>query len=433
METVKGIALADVAASVDRIVRETPVTDMHTHLFAAEFGQLSLWELDDLLTYHYLISETFRWIHMPYETFWKLTKREQADLIWHTLFVEHSPVSEAASGVLNVFRQLGLDTSSRDLRTYRDAWSRMTVEGHIDDVMRLAGVRDIVMTNDPLDPAEQAVWERGKHADGRFHAALRVDPLLNDWDNAWPQLAAQGYRVSAAWTEETIAEVRRFLREWIGRMDALYLAVSMPGDFVYPAGDHRTRMIDDAMVPVCREAGIPFALMIGVRRRVNPGLQLAGDMSMKSDVSAVEALCRTYPDQKFLVTMLARENQHELAVLARKFRNLMVFGCWWFLHIESMVRELTELRIELLGLSVIPQHSDCRIFGQLLYKWEYSRRIIAETLTRKYERVVETGWTVTEDDVRRDCADLFGGNFWRFLGKPAPVPAEASAAQGGTA
>ncbi len=413
----KKLTLNNAAETVARIVRETPVTDMHTHLFSAEFGELCLWELDDLLTYHYLISETFRWIDMPYEQFWSLSKREQADLIWQTLFVEHSPVSEAASGVLNVFKQLGLDTSSRDLQSYRDAWATMTVNGHIDEVMRVSGVRDIVMTNDPLDPVERATWERGGYSDSRFHAALRVDPLLNDWDNACPQLAAQGYRVSSEWTSETVSEVRRFLSEWIERMGALYLAVSMPGDFVYPASDHRTRMIDEAMVPVCQEAGIPFALMIGVRRRVNPELRLAGDMSMKSDVGSVEALCRAYPNQKFLITMLARENQHELAVLARKFRNLMVFGCWWFLHIESMVRELTELRIELLGLSVIPQHSDCRIFGQLLYKWEYSKRIISDTLIQKYKRVLETGWTVTEDDVRRDCADLFGGNFWRFLGQ----------------
>nr|WP_035120088.1 glucuronate isomerase [Cohnella panacarvi] len=413
----KTLTLDNAAEAVARIVRETPITDMHTHLFAAEFGELCLWELDDLLTYHYLISETFRWLDMPYERFWSLSKREQADLIWRTLFIDHSPVSEAASGVLNVFKQLGLDTSSRDLETYRDAWATMKVDTHIDEVMRVSGVRDIVMTNDPLDPVERATWERGGYEDSRFHAALRVDPLLNDWDNAWPQLAAQGYRVGAEWTSETVSEVRRFLREWIERMGALYLAVSMPGDFVYPAADHRTRMIDEAMVPVCQEADIPFALMIGVRRRVNPELRLAGDMSMTSDVGSVEALCRAYPNQKFLITMLARENQHELAVLARKFRNLMVFGCWWFLHIESMVRELTELRIELLGLAVIPQHSDCRIFGQLLYKWEYSKRIIADTLIRKYNRVLETGWTVTEDDVRRDCADLFGGNFWRFLGK----------------
>lgn len=416
----QGEALTDqrLAEAVAAIVRETPVTDMHTHLFAADFGSLCLWDIDDLLTYHYLISETFRWLDMPYDDFWRLTKSEQADLVWQTLFVDRSPVSEAASGVLHVFRQLGIDTSSRDLAAYREAWSAQQLDGHIDTVMAASGVRDIVMTNDPLDATERAVWlARGGHGDARFHAALRVDPLLNDWDNAWPQLAELGYGVTREWTDDTVREVRRFLQAWISRMNALYVAVSMPGDFAYPAADHRTRMIDDALVPACREAGIPFALMIGVRRQVNPELRLAGDMSMRSDIGAVEALCRTYPEMKFLVTMLARENQHELAVLARKFRNLMIFGCWWFLHIESMVKEMTELRLELLGLSVIPQHSDCRIFGQLLYKWEYSRRIIADVLLRKYERLAETGWRVTEADIRSDCAELLGGNFWRFLGR----------------
>jgi hypothetical protein len=234
----------------------------------------------------------------------------------------------------------------------------------------------------------------------RFYAALRVDALLNDWPHAVNELQSLGYEVQLEWTEGTKAEVRRFLTEWIVRMDALYLAVSMPGDFRYPADDHRSKMIDEVMVPVCQERNIPFALMIGVRRRVNPSLRLAGDMSMVSDVSAVEALCRRYPEQKFLITMLARENQHELAVLARKFRNLM-----------------TRFRMELLGTSMIPQHSDCRVFEQLIYKWEHSRRIIGNVLADKYEKLYLSGWRVTEEEIKRDLDDLLNQNFWRFLGR----------------
>jgi hypothetical protein len=58
--------------------------------------------------------------------------------------------------------------------------------------------------------------------------------------------------------------------------------------------------------------------------------------------------------------MLARENQHELAVAARKFGNLMVFGCWWFVNNPSLITEITRMRVELLGTSFIPQHSDAR-------------------------------------------------------------------------
>ena len=90
--------------------------------------------------------------------------------------------------------------------------------------------------------------------------------------------------------------------------------------------------------------------------------------------------------------MLARENQHELCVAARKFGNLMVFGCWWFLNNPSLIEEIERMRFELLGTSFIPQHSDARVLDQLIYKWDHSRRIIGKVLADKYADLAETGW-----------------------------------------
>jgi hypothetical protein len=115
--------------------------------------------------------------------------------------------------------------------------------------------------------------------------------------------------------------------------------------------------------------------------------------------------------------MLARENQHELCVAARKFPNLLVFGCWWFLNNPSLVEEVTRMRLELLGLSVIPQHSDARVLDQLIYKWEHTKAVITEVLIDKYADLSATGWRVSEEEVRRDVTMLFGGNFWAFLKK----------------
>ena len=50
----------DVRAQTTRIVSETPVFDMHTHLFPPAFGALSRWGIDHLLTYHYLVAEVMR-------------------------------------------------------------------------------------------------------------------------------------------------------------------------------------------------------------------------------------------------------------------------------------------------------------------------------------------------------------------------------------
>src|SRR6266480_3106395 len=88
-----------VAKQIEEIVLTTPVVDIHTHLYDAAFKELLLWGIDDLLTYHYLVAETFRYLELSYEQFWSLSKTQQADLIWETLFIRHSPISEACRGV----------------------------------------------------------------------------------------------------------------------------------------------------------------------------------------------------------------------------------------------------------------------------------------------------------------------------------------------
>jgi len=406
---------AEIRTLVEEAVRETPVTDIHTHLCPPSFGALCLWGIDELLTYHYLVAETFRWIDLPYETFWAMSKREQADLIWQTLFIEHSPVSEACRGVLTTLERLGLDTGARDLNAYRRFFSEASAERIVDLVFRVGNIREVVMTNDPFDDVERPLWDGGAPRDPRFTTALRLDALLNNWPATWPRLREWGYAVDEALSDNTLAEVRRFLTEWIARLDALYMAVSLPPDFRMPEDSARGRLIAEAVLPVSRELNRPLAMMIGVKRQVNPALRMAGDGVGRSDMDSVEYLCATYPRNKFMVTLLAREDQHALCVAARKFRNLLPFGCWWFLNNPSLIDEMTRLRLELLGLSMIPQHSDARVTEQLLYKWEHSRRVIGQVLVEKYTDLAATGWRPSEAEIRRDVADLFGGSFRQFL------------------
>src|SRR5436190_10370295 len=111
------------ASQVEKIVGRTPVNDIHTHLYDPAFGDLLLWGIDELLTYHYLVAESLRWLEMSYEKFWAASKTEQADAIWDALFVKHSPVSEACRGVLTVLNQLGLNVKKRDLPALRKWFS----------------------------------------------------------------------------------------------------------------------------------------------------------------------------------------------------------------------------------------------------------------------------------------------------------------------
>jgi hypothetical protein len=400
--------------AIDRVVRTTPITDIHTHLYAPPFGALLLYGVDELLTYHYLIAEVVRATRMPYDTYWAMSKRDRADLIWRTLFIERSPIGEACRGVVTALDRLGLDMASRKLDTYRGFFSGVDIDAHIDRVFEAANVREVVMTNDPFDTLERPVWEQGYRGDKRFHAALRIDPLLNDYANAGEKLRSWGYKAAKRADASSLKEVRRFLSESLERMNALYMAVSLPPDFAYPDASLRSKLIGECVLPVAAERNIPFALMIGVKRAVNPALKLAGDGSARADVGAVERLCARFPKNKFMVTMLARENQHDLCVAARKFPNLFIFGCWWFLNNPSLIEEMTRMRLELLGLSVTPQHSDARVLEQIIYKWEHSRAIIAKVLKEKYCDLLTAGWNVNDNEIQRDVSGLFGGNFWEF-------------------
>lgn len=409
------ISRGNLAVEVERIIAATPITDIHTHLYDPAFGELLLWGIDDLLVYHYLVAEAFRYFDMPYETFWAMSKTQQADAVWQALFLDHSPISEACRGVLTTLHALDLDVKKRDLPALRKWFAAQKPDRYVTRCMELANVQSICMTNSPFDDLERPVWEKGFRRDERFTAALRIDPLLLSWHDIAPRLAQWGYNVTPADpTPRTLAEVRRFLEHWTKKIQARYLMVSLPPDWNYPGNTVCNKLIEGAVLPHCRDFGLPFALMPGVRRAVNPQLRLAGDGIGWSDVKSLCDLFAAHPQNKFLLTALSRENQHALCVAARKFRNLHLFGCWWFTNVPFLIEEMTRMRLELIGLSVTPQHSDARVLDQIIYKWRHSKQIIGRVLIEKYQDIMAAGWRPTRVEIERDVKDLFGGAFEKF-------------------
>jgi hypothetical protein len=401
---------------VEEVLKSTPFIDIHTHLFSPAFGKIGLWGIDELLTYHYLEAEFFRSSDITPEQYWNLSKRARADAMWQALFVEHAPISESTRGIVAVLNAFDLPTDAGGLEEARAFFRAQPLEGHIRRVLEISGVSSVVMTNDPLDPDEEPVWKSGGQKHEQFHAVLRLDRILWGWPKHWQQLASQGYAVDEKAAGKSIAEIRRFLADWQKRMRPLYMAVSLTDEFRYPDESIASKILGEAVLPSCRELGLPMSLMIGVRRQVNPALRLAGDAVGRADLRALENLCRTFPGNKFLVSVLSRENQHELCVYARKFNNMMPFGCWWFLNNPSIVEEITRERIELLGTSFIPQHSDARVLEQVIYKWRNTRRTMAPILTNAYRLLQRDGRGVSRRDIQRDVNRLFRSNFEHLTG-----------------
>jgi hypothetical protein len=413
----------EISRVTQEIIDATPVVDIHTHLFPSRFGVLASWGIDDLLTYHYLEAEFFRFSSIRPSEYFERSQPRRADLIWKTLFIENAPISEAARGVVAVLQALGLDSTTPDLECFRDYFRDQTLDRQIERVFDLAGVQAAVMTNDPLDPREIPYWSEARGSDRRFRPALRLDRILNLWPEHFSSVAAQGYSVDERLSGNSIAEVRRFLYDWSAQMQPVYMAVSLPDTFAHPATDVRGMLLTQAVLPVARELELPLALMIGVRRQVNPALRLAGDASGRADLTALERLCLEFPDNRFLVSVLSRENQHELCVTARKFSNLMPFGCWWFLNNGSVVDEITRERLEMLGASFIAQHSDARVLEQLIYKWRNARRTIGPPVAAQFERLAEDGRLVTRRDIESVVARLFRTNAEDWMGAHPPVRA----------
>ncbi|MCC6681523.1 MAG: glucuronate isomerase [Phycisphaeraceae bacterium] len=417
--------------AISRIISEQPVTDLHTHCYAPAFGDSSdgtgkgllLWGIDELVTYHYLVAEVYRVVppnELPYEKFWAMSKQQQADHVWYHLFVRNTPISEACRGVLTTLTKLGLDPNEKTLEPYRKWFAQQNASDYIDQVMQIANVDSITMTNTVFDDHERDIWLNNQAAgsDPRFKAVLRIDPLLRDWPKAVAVMGKLGYQVSESLNQQTIAETKRFLGDWIERMKAVYVAMSLPPppEFIYPnpADPTADAFIEKCLLPVLAERDLPWAMMIGSRLRVNPALKDAGDMLGDADVMSVVNLCANFPRNRFMVTMLSRQNQHEFCVAARKFANLLPFGCWWFLNNPSLIDEITRMRVELLGTSFAPQHSDARILDQLIYKWDHSRKLITNVLVDKYADVIEAGFKLTGEHIMRDARLLLRDNYRNF-------------------
>jgi hypothetical protein len=411
LECAARLADDELQSAVENVLLSTPIIDMHTHLFSPALGALGLWGIDELITYHYLEAEFFRSSSVIPEQYWSLPKRDRADAIWRALFLENTPVSEATRGVVAVLKAFHLPTESPDLAEARAFFEARNLRSHVQEVLEMAGLSAVVMTNDPLDPDEYPLWLKGIENDPQFLPVLRLDRILREWSEPWDALHTQGYKVDRNLSGGSMVEVRRFLSHWCERMRPVYMAVSLPDTFSFPADTPRGKILGAAVLPACREFDIPLSLMIGVRRQVNPRLRLAGDAVGRAELRSLENLCRDYPDNRFLASVLSRENQHELCVYARKFNNLMPFGCWWFMNNPSIVEEITRERIELLGTSFIPQHSDARVLEQVIYKWRNTVATMAPILAQSYRLLCRDGRPVRKSDIERDVKRLFRSNF----------------------
>jgi hypothetical protein len=342
------VCVDDMTAAVVSEVAGVSVVDIHTHLLPPTHGPLCLWGIDELLTYHYLVAEYFMTapVEMTPEAFYAKPKHEQANIIWKSLFLDRSPVSEACRGVLTTLLSLGFKDEVRTrnlsaIRAFYVSYRNCGEEGATafsDLVFAKAGVRYNIMTNIPFDSNEAQFWRpRPASYSSNYRSALRVDPLLTgDTKVIETALKKGGYEVS-------IEGARQYLRDWCDIMKPEYMMASTPHDFAFDGGDlakipasggvnmeamkqpgafaqsvgaescspvaeslptlinENSDFLTNVLMTVCEELDLPLALKIGAHRGLNPSLRAAGDgMVAFADANILARLCTRFPKVRFL-------------------------------------------------------------------------------------------------------------------------------------
>ena len=85
-------------------------------------------------------------------------------MIWDTLFIKRSPISEACQGVLTTLKEFGLEhlIQARSLQGIRKWTEQFSSDEYVQRVFELAKVKYVVMTNIPYDPVEKQKWVDSK-------------------------------------------------------------------------------------------------------------------------------------------------------------------------------------------------------------------------------------------------------------------------------
>ena len=317
--------------------------DCHTHLFPRIHEGYHLSGIQELLNYHYLIPELAKCDNFS-NSLLKSSKSDIARFAWENLFMSSCPSSYATLGIKYVLDKYGLYNTSYSYDQLIKEYS--AIETNFETILEECNLKYIVMTNNPFDKSEWSLFELNNWDRDIYKSSIRIDEIFesifnesyNDWD---------------------------YLEHCIQVSGALYVALSLRSSQISILNSQAF----DPLYSLLKKYNLPFYLMIGVERQVNPLLGLAGDaIEVSSEFDKLSFVLRNNPDIRFILSHLHFASEHYLCVLSRKFSNLTLSGSWWFLSTPSAIQATLNLRTELLGKFHIPFFSDSRIDEHLLYK-----------------------------------------------------------------
>ena len=391
--------------TITEIINGTEIFDIHTHLFPAEFKKYHLSGISEVLNYHYLIAELLTTTNINVKNFYKLTKIEKANIIWEELFKKRTPISEACKGVLTILSELSIDYMFKSFDEINTEYSKLNLSDL--QIFKIIKISKVVMTNNPFDKSEWQLFKNKNWDTNKYLASLRLDDILINLDKC---LDICKENINNFDNDRDL--IIKYLDKVYEESKPVYAALSLNG--LQLNSFLKNKFIPDILKWLERK-NIPLSLLLGVRRNVNKDFLLAGDGIDRIDLRQLSEICNQYSNNKILCSCLSLNDQHELTVLARKHQNLKIFGFWWFMNQPSLIKLILNLRIELLGLNFIPQHSDARVTDQLLYKWPHFKALLNNVLYNHYNDIKLKNFKISENQISDDVSKLFFTNSQNFL------------------
>jgi len=385
-------------------MHSTPIFDLHTHLFPPTHKGYYLLGLKNLLNYHYLIAELLTATNIEPSIFYSYNNDKKASLVWNELFVKRTPVSEACAGVLTILKQLNIEINNKSFALICDEYDQKINSDK--NILELSNVSSLVMTNNPFDLDEWSLFNNNDWNKKIYLSSLRLDDLILDYQESLKKVNDQT-------TDSSENNIIDYLEKCYLQSNPVYAAVSLNSDSFNIFLQTSTWK---KIFIWLQSKNLPLTLMLGVNRGINKSFGLAGDGIGSINLKELSDLCNIYPKNKFLVTCLSFNDQHELVVLGRKHPNLRIFGFWWFMNQPSIIKQILKMRIDMLGFSFIPQHSDARVSDQLIYKWIHFKKILYPVLLEYYQDLIDKNFPISETIIERDMHNLFCANAKDFLG-----------------
>ena len=306
--------------------------------------------------------------------------------------------------MLSILKELNVEINNKSFLSVCDEYDNKIQSDK--NILDLSKVSSLVMTNNPFDLDEWSLFNNSDWDKKIYLASLRLDDLILDYEEALKKAKDQ----TSNQEKNTIVN---YLEKCYSQSNPVYAAVSLNLETFHTIFDDS--IWKDILVWL-ENKNLPLSLMLGVKRAVNKDFGLAGDGIGNINLKELSNLCNLFPKNKFLVTCLSLNDQHELTVLARKHPNLRIFGFWWFMNQPTIIKQILKMRIDMLGFSFIPQHSDARVSDQLIYKWNHFKKILHPILLEYYQDLLDKNFPISENILQRDINNLLSGNAKNYLG-----------------